>query len=299
MSERSDVPADLARLLAIQRAVQRLALSPDAPEDPAATFVRAGVDPADARALGSFSPERTAVYGWLVGRTVLTAIQNQLPATARRLPEEQVASLARRFLEEAPPRSPYLRDVPFEFAMWAAAHWRSGGVPPYLPDLARFELLAFAVGSAEAGPRPAAPEPLAADRGVWLDGSVHLARFDHAVHLLFDGGAEDREPDARSLALLMYRDHENEIRWIEMAPLAAEVLVRLLAGAPLGMAIREAAGALGREMDAGLIEAISGVLSDLAGRGALLGASPAGDAAPERADSSPYRQWLAAGKEGI
>lgn len=280
---------ELARLRAIQRAVQRLATSPEPPEGGVAALARDGMQEEDARALSAFSRERTGVYGGLVGRTVLGAVQNQLPATARHLSESARVALVQRFLEEAPPRSPYLRDVPFEFAMWMEGQWGALGVPAHLPDLARFELLAFAAGSAESGPRPAEPAPLAADRPVWLDGTVHLARLDHAVHLLLAGEDTPPLPEQRPVALLVHRDADNEVRWLELDPTSMEALRLLVHGTPFGEAIRETARALGRPLDASLIETVSATLADLATRGALLGASP-----PERAppDSSPYRAWL-------
>src|SRR5262249_22254531 len=148
-------------------------------------------------------------------------------------------------------------------------------IPAHLPDLARHELVLFAACAAERGAQPAAPEPLAADRGVWLDGTVHLARFRHAVHLLPDDTASTAEPERADTRLLVYRDAENEAQTIELTAPALEILDRLAAGAPLGRAIVEAAAAFERAVDATWIEGISGLLADLASRGAVLGAAPA------------------------
>jgi hypothetical protein len=200
-----------------------------------------------------------------------------------------------RFLEEAPPRSPYLRDVPFEFAIWAARRWSSfPHVPAYALDLARFELLLFAAGTAERGPRPRVTEPLAADRGVWLDGSVHLARFAHAVSALSDAEGETGSlpaPERRDLALLVYRDADR----IELTPPAMTIFELLAGGAPLGRAIEESARAFGRAIDAAWIDGISNLLADLAARGALLGPAPAGGPPPDRATHSRYWHWLVNG----
>lgn len=286
--------ADMERLRAVQRALQRLATATEPPQGGAAALIEWGVHADDAAALSRFSAERTGVYGGLVGRTVLTALHNQLPMTAARIDGEVLRRTAERFLAEQAPRSPYLRDVPFEVAIWAAPRWAGDpSIPEYLPDLARYELFMFAVGTAERGPRPQAAEPLAAERGVWLDGTVHLARFGHAVHLLPEDDGDTSEPERAAVSLLAYRDSDNETQTMELTPPAMEILERLAAGAPLGRAIVEAAAALGQTVGAQWIEGISALLSDLAERGALLGAAPQGETPAPQLETSPYQNWLA------
>lgn len=245
--------------------------------------------------LSSYPARRLGVYAGLVAGTVLQAVRNQMAMTCARVSPDLLRSLIQDFLAEAPPRSPYLRDVPFEFAMWASGRWgEAGGVPACLPDLARYELLLFAVGTTERGPRPERVEPLAADRAAWLEGTVHLARFRHAVHVLPEEEGDVSAPEIRDVALLCYRDAEDEIRKLELTGAAMEILGRLFEGAPLGRAVEEAARALGRPVDPALIEGISTVLADLSDRGALLGPAPPGPL-PEREERSPFARWLLEG----
>jgi hypothetical protein len=315
VSEQANPDPDLARLLAVQRAVTRLASSAEAPEDGPAALVSWGVAPEDAAALGAYPRPRAGVYGALVAGTVLSAVKNQLPMTAARMSEEALADTVRAFLAERAPRSPYLRDVPFEVAMWAAPRWSCDpDLPACLSDLARHELLLFAASTTERGARswsrwgrerpqtpargarPEAIAPLAADQGVWLEDTVHLARFGHAVHLLPEDPADRTEPERRDVALLVYRDPDNEPRTLVLTAGAMEIVTRLADGAPLGVAITESAAALGQSVDAAWIEGISAVLADLADRGALLGARAPGAALAERTESSPHRRWLATGR---
>lgn len=296
------MPEGLERLRAIERAMQRLATLPEAPEDTLGALVAGGMHPDDAREIAALPRERIGVYGGLVGGTIHNAIENQLAATCSRLAElGKLRDRVRRFLDQEPPRSPYLRDVPFEFARWASKGWAvDPDLPPFLPDLARFELLLFAVAAAERGPRPtAAPEPLAADRGVAFDGSVHLARFHHAVHLLPEEPADRSEPERRDVALLLYRDAQNDARRLELTPLAMRILEGLIVErAPLGGAIERACLALGKPLDQEVIDGVATVLSDLAERGALLGPAPASSPLPDPATRSPFWHWLATGESG-
>jgi hypothetical protein len=180
--------------------------------------------------------------------------------------------------------------------MWAAERWTAGAnVPVCVPDLARYELFLFATGTTERGARPERAEALAADRGVWLEGSVHLARFEHAVHAIPEEEGDLSEPERREVALLAYRDGENDVRKLELTLPAMAILERLYRGAPLGRAIAEAAQALGRPVDAPLIEGISKVLADLSERGALLGPATEGAPLPDRAERSPFHGWLMRG----
>ncbi|MEZ4315412.1 MAG: putative DNA-binding domain-containing protein [Polyangiaceae bacterium] len=295
MSEERTQASETERLRAVLRAVQRLATTPEAPQNTARALIDWGMDERDAEALGAFPRERLAVYGGLVGRTVLGAVQNQLPATVARIGGEQLRPLVQSYLEEEPPRSPYLRDVPFEFAIWAATRWQAIDAPPFLADIARFELLTFAVASVERRARPDTPAPLAANQGVWLEGTVHLARFSHAVHLLFDGTGRIDAPEPKETMLVLDRDAGDDVRWMELARPAFEVLTRVAGGALLGEAIAAAAQAVGRPMDAVWIDEISGVLAVLAERGALFGAAPDAQTACLSGESSPFRGWLASG----
>ena len=111
--------AEIERLRAVQRAVVRLSTE-EAPEDAKGALGSWGVHPEDAGALGSFSRERTGVYAGLVGGTVLASVKNKLPLTAARIEAAALKSMVQAFLAEQAPRSPYLRDVPFELVMWAA-----------------------------------------------------------------------------------------------------------------------------------------------------------------------------------
>jgi hypothetical protein len=299
MATRSPAPEGIERVRAIQRAMQRLATLPQAPEDTLQALVAGGMHPDDAREIAALPRERIGVYGGLVGGTVYGAVENQLAATSSRLAERgELRSLVRRFLDEDPPRSPYLRDVPFEFARWASVAWADNrDLPPFLSDLARFELLLFAVGAAERRLPPAAPpEPLDPARGVVFDGTVHLARFDYAVHVLPDDPADRSEPALRDVALLVYRDVNNDARRIELTPLAMAIVEALVERAPLGAAMERACRALAQPLDQAVIEGAAKVLADLAERGALLGPCPAGALAPDPAAGSPFRRWLATGK---
>ncbi|WP_437543244.1 putative DNA-binding domain-containing protein [Sorangium sp. So ce367] len=287
-------------LAALERALQRSVTAPDGEEiaaDPRAWLARAGLEGPNLEAMAALPPKRLLLYRSLIRRGLTGAIRAGIPRTAARLGARFEADVA-RFIEAEPPRSRYLRDVAFEFVGFAAPRWAGDPeVPAYLADLARHELAAFAAACAEqdeeagaggaSGPlgdeAPATPgddapgplgeEALSLDRGARFQQAAALVRYEHAVHRL-QGDASARDVPAREpTRLLVYRDAAHDVRFLELTPLAAEILGRLLAGAALGEAVVAGCAALGHPVDGPVLESTAALLSDLAERGALLGPS--------------------------
>src|SRR5690606_40092674 len=110
-------------------------------------------------------------------------------------------------------------------------HWpEDPGIPDYLLDLARHEALRIEVASE--APRPTDQEPgeLELDRPLRFTEATRLVRYSHAVHQLSEDEADERAPELRPVALLVYRSPTHDVRYLELTPLAAQILERLLAG---------------------------------------------------------------------
>ncbi|WP_437293954.1 HvfC/BufC N-terminal domain-containing protein [Sorangium sp. So ce426] len=286
-------------LAALERALQRSVIAPDGEAiaaDPRAWLARAGLEGPDLEAMAALPPKRLLLYRSLIRRGLTGAIRAGIPRTAARLGARFEADVA-RFIEAEPPRSRYLRDVAFEFVGFAAPRWAGDAeVPAYLADLARHELAAFAAACAEqdeeagaggaSGPlgdeTPGTPgdeapgplgEALSLDRGARFQRAAALVRYEHAVHRLQGDASARDEPAREPTRLLVYRDAAHDVRFLELTPLAAEILGRLLAGAALGEAVVAGCAALGHPVDGPVLESTAALLSDLAERGALLGPS--------------------------
>ena len=209
---------------------------------------------------------RLGLYRNLVQRNLATVVRRLLPRTADALDathEAAFPSWATRFLAERAPRTPYLRDVPAEFVRWATPLWAADArTPPFLADLARYELDLFAIESA---PRvatsfrvtevsTAAPLVFAMPR--------QLARYDFAVHET--GPSFSR----RATHLYLHRDEENTVHSREIDEDKAGLLARLLDREPLGTALALESKERGTVADA---LAIASWLAELGRDGALLG----------------------------
>jgi hypothetical protein len=221
------------------------------------------------------APPRLAVYRSLVRNGLARVIARMLPRTRARM---NAACAGRfdtdvaRFLEDAAPRTHYLRDVPRELFAWAEPRWRSSAeVPAYLPDLAAHELAAFAVAAAEdPGEGAASVGEVALDRPVVLAGSARLATYAWAVHALDDDVDATGLPARRDVNLLGYRDAEHVVRWLALTPLAGAIVGRLLAGETLGAAIAGACAAFATA-PADVGADVAKLLADLGERGVLRG----------------------------
>ena len=263
---------------ALERAIADACLGASAGEDITgdlrAWLEGHGVAPDDVEAILA-APRRLGVYRSLVRNGLTGVIARMLPRTRARLN----AACAGRFdadvaafVDEVGPRTHYLRDVPAELVAWAAPRWRADpAVPAYVPDLATHELAQFAVAaSAPAAARPA-PAPLALDRALVFSESARLMRYAWAVHELPGDETSTAQPERRDVALLAYRDATHVVRWLELTPLAAAVLERLLSGEALGAGVEHACAEHGAAPGAVLAD-VARLLADLGERGVLVGA---------------------------
>lgn len=292
----------------LQAMMARACLSREAPaafeSDLAGFLASQGIPAEDAQALLA-SPSRLGLYRRLVRHSVTDVIDKVLEDTRARLDLHAPGELDRAivaFLDEAGPRTPYLRDVPSEFFAFAAPRWRArlarrvlaeashdapqsddasrddddddARLPPWIVDFAELELVEFTIGVA---PRPSPPPPLAEvhpDRSLVFADPRRLVRLDWAVHRI---PREDllAAPERREVAILVYRDPEHRSRSVELSPLAASILDRLFAGDALAAAMVSACQQTAHPLDDAVLAGAARLLADLGERGVLLGARDA------------------------
>lgn len=253
-------------------------------ESPRAFLEARGVPPEDVEAMLADAP-RLLLYRALVRGNLHAVVAARFERTRARMGDAAFDATFDAFLEARGPRTHYLRDVPGEFLAWALERWRSAemdaddaGVPPYLRDLARYELLEFEAATRADDDAPAAG-PLALDRPLVFHPATRVARFEHAVHQLPEA-IDDRAPPARrEVTLLVYRDADHALRYLELSPFVATMTLTLLDAVPLDAALASAAAAHALPMNDALLADVSRLLADFGQRGVVLGgALPAGAA---------------------
>jgi len=239
------------------------------------TFLEeSGVLPEDVEAILA-APPRLAVYRRLVRNGLSAVVLRMLPRTRARLNAAcngLFDSDFARFVDVVGPRTHYVRDVPGEFFAWADPRWRADSkVPAYLPYLAAHELAHFSIAASDAKERPPSLGEVALGRPLAFCCTTRLLAYDWAVHELPADEASRDEPAHRDVRLLGYRDASHAVRWLELTPLAASILGRLVSGEPLGTAVERACEERGTSPTS-IFDDIVKLLADLGARGVVLGA---------------------------
>lgn len=235
-----------------------------------ALCLRHDVSVEDADALVDGLP-RLVVYRELVRGNLQEALRLSIPRTIARLGPEFEAYFD-RFVAERAPRSHYLRDVTPELLDFCAPLWeRDSSVPAYLVDLARHEALHLQVSALPTPPVGHVAAGLALDLGVTLSAAVRLVQYRHAVHELPEDVDDRTEPSRRTVALLVYRSPEHDVRYLELSSLAHAIVEQLSSGQTLGAAIRGAAAAEGAALTEAVLSGAAQLLADLAERGVVWG----------------------------
>ncbi|MCA9645057.1 MAG: putative DNA-binding domain-containing protein [Myxococcales bacterium] len=271
----SDADTETLRARALENAMARLALGPEVADDPESIscwLANAGVHPEDRAALVETGLGRLSVYRRLVRGNVQGAIELAIPRSIYRMGTECFERYLARWLAEEGPKTHYLRDVTREFLDYCELPWQSDAeVPGYLMNLARHEALRIEVASETARPADAEPGELELDRPARFIEAVRLVRYEYAVHQLSEDETDETLPERRATRLLVYRSPTHEVRYLELTPLAATILERLIAGDPLQQALLQSCSALGVSLTQDVLDGTARVLADLAERGALLG----------------------------
>src|SRR5688572_5646113 len=260
-------------LVALDAAIRRVDAPDRMREDLARWLAAYGVQGEDLRALVDVGADRMLVYRALVHNRMRNATRAFIPRVVARIGEGRLRADFDRFVDDRAALSYYLRDVPAEFVAWVGPRWQADAdIPAYIPDLARHELLDNDVRNDPAGGEAPTGNPVALDRPLAFDGTTRLMRYSFAVHRLSTAKDDRSEPEPAATSLLVYRDAEHKVRYLELSTFAAAALVHLLAGQPVQDALRAAAADLGEPLDDDKLAAAAMLLADLAERGVMLGA---------------------------
>jgi hypothetical protein len=270
---------------ALESALAELVFGPELKPDDgvavAAWLARHRISAEDERALREGELARLLVYRELVRGTLLEALQASIPRSLARLGTAFDVYFD-RFLAERGPQTHYLRDVTTELLDFCEPLWRADpNVPDYLIDLARHEALHIEIAAAPPRAPSSADAALELDAALTFVEASRLVRYAYAVHRLPEAELDTTAPEHAETRLFVYRSPEHDVRYLELTPLAAEILERLMAGASLRAALLGATTSSGAPLDDALLSGSARLLADLSERGAIVGvaASPPGSAA--------------------
>ena len=179
-------------------------------------------DPLQVPAPADLDPRRVAVYQRLLFNNLLGLLGNGFPVCVRLLGEPAWAELVRRYFATHHARTPLFTEVAAEFVRWLQAQ---PDLPhPALAELAHYEWVETDLYQRAASPLPPAPGidplqvPLRCSPLAWP------LLYAWQVHRL---GAEDAPavPAAEPTGLLVRRDADGVVRFAQLSPLAAHLLI--------------------------------------------------------------------------
>ncbi|AWH31175.1 MULTISPECIES: putative DNA-binding domain-containing protein [Stenotrophomonas] len=191
-------------------------------------------DPQHVPAPADLDPRRVAVYQRLLFNNLLGLLGNGFPVCVRLLGEPAWADLVRHYFAHHHARTPLFTAVAAEFVQWLQAQPQ---LPhPALAELAHYEWVETELYQRAADPLPPASGidpmqvPLRCSALAWP------LLYAWPVHRLGSDDAPAEVP-AEPTGLLVRRDADGVVRFAQLSPLAAHLLMR----------IAEAPGATGQQ----------------------------------------------------
>lgn len=219
------------------------------------------------------SAKRIGVYAQLLFNNMESTLSGCFPVCKKVLGVRKWNKLVRDFLAGHRCATPLFRQIPEEFLQWLH-QTEPAGIPPFMPQLAHYEWAELAVAVTDA-PLPAgwnADGDMLKGKPV-LTPALMLLRYDWPVQRI-SPRFKPLQPLTEPICLLVFRNASDEVRFMELNPVSAQLIELLRGGNRTGReALMSIAQAL-RHPDAEQVVAFgASVLADLKARGAILGAT--------------------------
>ena len=219
---------------------------------------------ADLGVLGS--RERWLVYRDLVRTRITGVIDAALPRTKAVVGDEPFERMIGEWLAGGGPKTRYYRHVPNELADFAIPIWKHGA-PPWLADLARYEITVWSVRHAPPNPTPEVD--FAFERRPIVGAAVQVLRLDYPVHQRPTPQAGyDRVP----VILCVYRAEDHRPVPQQLNPLAADLLDAWQRGEEtVAESVQRVASAHDTAIGPAFIEKLSTLITTFIERGIIVG----------------------------
>ena len=194
--------------------------------------------PAEQPLLEGVPAERMAVYEALFFNNIEGFISGAFPVLHRLIEANRWQRLVRSFIAEHQSRTPYFLEISQEFLAWLQQGYvAEAGDPPFILELAHYEWVELALDVSEAELPAQGWSPLA-----WP-----LA-YQWPVQRI-SADFQPSEPPAEPTCLLVWRDGQDKVRFMQISPFAYQLAARLQAGEASEPALLELAQQYGLNAD--------------------------------------------------
>ena len=239
-------------------------------------FTRHIRDPANAPAPEDIEERRMAIYRDLLYRNVESFLANSFPVLRKVLKDDEWHTLMRGYFKNHQSRTPLFPRMPQEFLQYLQDNQEStAGLYPFLLELAHYEWVELALSIDTREIRQDGIDTggdLLSGVPVLNELSWSLA-YQYPVHRIGPDNLPGEKP-AQPTCLLVYRDSQDKVRFIELNPLAARLVDCLKENADKKTGreiLTELAGEIAHPDPEVVINGGHAVLEDMREKQALLG----------------------------
>lgn len=232
-------------------------------------------DPEHQPAPPDVEDRRMAVYRELFFNNISSTLASTFPVLARILSEERWNTLMRDFFKRHQSQTPLFAELPEEFLAYLQTEYSAEpGDPPFLTELAHYEWVELAVDIQAEEPDRSAIDP----DGDLLSGCPVLSplawplAYAWPVHTLSPDN-QPANPPAQPTFLVVYRDAQDAVQFMEINAITARLLERLneAAEGDTGRTLLERVATDARQPADAFIEPGRAALEKLRAKGIVLG----------------------------
>lgn len=222
----------------------------------------------DLEALGA--PERWLLYRTMVRDRLRDMISAGLPRTIALVGKPAFHDAFDRWLDRAPPRTRYIREILPAFVSFSLPSWTTDDTRPWTADLARYETARWEVWYQEDPPRETVE--FSFDRRPAVNPALRVVRLGHPVH---DERTLDAPYPAEPVQLALYRTPEHRVDIWVLNAMAADLLEAWQAGdRTVTETVRGVAERRGIQLGPSFVEKLSEMIAQFLQKGILLGSHP-------------------------
>jgi len=192
-------------------------------------FAGAIRDPENTAAPDDVAPGRMAVYQELIYTNIEDFLSNAFPVLRKISPDEQWHTLVRDFIVEHRARTPLFPELPREFLAYLEQERTPQATDfPFMLELAHYEWaeLALAISEEQINEGDIARSGSLLDDVPVLSPLTWLCSYRYPVHRIGPDFIPD-EPGDTPTFLLVYRGRDDEVGFMELNPVSAELIQRL------------------------------------------------------------------------
>ena len=227
---------------------------------------------------GEVEDRRMAIYRELFFNNISSFLAGTLPVLNALLPQPQWQAMIRDFLISHHCHSPYFLDIPREFLTYLESRRKPRPEDPaFLYELAHYEWAELALSVAEEPPPPSGVDPQgdALEQHPLVSPLAWPFQYRFPVHRI-STDFQPTEPSQTPTYLLLHRDPEGEVHFIELNAVSARLLALLIEHAAAAdytgrRALEQITVELNHPDPGVVIEGGRGILADWRERGILHG----------------------------